>query len=113
VRQLWATEIEANPERAIEDVVAHLRARGVTSVYFSNDIDGTDARYAEATGTPEPDGLHPDWLFALIARLGKEFGLCAADCVEVAPPLGPTPEATDATTRLAARYVRACLETLS
>jgi guanidinobutyrase len=112
VRQLWAAEIEADPTRALDDVVAHLRARGVTSVYFSNDIDGTDASFAEATGTPEPDGLHPDWLFALIARLGKEFGLCAADCVEVAPPLGPTAAATDATTRLAARYVRACLETL-
>jgi len=110
VRQLWAKEIEADPERALDDVVSHLRARGVTSVYFSNDIDGTDAKFAEATGTPEPDGLHPDWLFALIARLGKEFELCAADCVEVAPPLGPTVEATDATTRLAARYVRACLE---
>jgi agmatinase len=112
VRQLWANEIEANPDQALDDVVAHLRARGVQSVYFSNDIDGTDASFAEATGTPEPDGLHPDWLLALIARLGKEFGLCAADCVEVAPPLGPTVEATDATTRLAARYVRACLDTL-
>ena len=112
VRQLWAAEIAADPERALDDVVAHLRARNVDSVYFSNDIDGTDASFAEATGTPEPDGLHPDWLFALIARLGKEFGLCAADCVEVAPPLGPTALATDATTRLAARYVRACLDTL-
>lgn len=110
VRQLWAREIEADPARALDDVVAHLRARNVTSVYFSNDIDGTDASFAEATGTPEPDGLHPDWLFALIDRLGTEFGLCAADCVEVAPPLGPTKQATDATTRLAARYVRACLE---
>ena len=112
VRQLWAAEIEKDPARALDDVVAHLRARNVTSVYFSNDIDGTDAQFAEATGTPEPDGLHPDWLFALIDRLGTEFGLCAADCVEVAPPLGPTAQATDATTRLAARYVRACLETL-
>lgn len=110
VRQFWAKEIEANPDRALDDVVAHLRACGAQSVYFSNDIDGTDASFAQATGTPEPDGLHPDWLFALIKRLGTEFGLCAADCVEVAPPLGPTPEATDATTRLAARYVRACLD---
>jgi len=110
VRQFWAHEIESNPDQALDDVISHLRARGVQSVYFSNDIDGTDASYAEATGTPEPDGLHPDWLFALIARLGREFGLCAADCVEVAPPLGPTSQATDATTRLAARYVRACLE---
>jgi agmatinase len=112
VRQFWAGEIEADPEQAIDDVIAHLKARNVTGVYFSNDIDGTDAKFAEATGTPEPDGLDPDWLLALIARLGKEIGLIAADCVEVAPPLGPTPQATDATTRLAARYVRACLDQL-
>jgi guanidinobutyrase len=110
VRQFWAAEILRDPDRALDEVVAHLRARGVTSVYFSNDIDGTDASHAEATGTPEPHGLEPDWLLSLIARLGKDIGLCAADCVEVAPPLGPTAAATDATTRLAARYVRACLE---
>lgn len=110
VRQLWAAEIVRDPERAIEDVIAHLRGLGVTSVYFSNDIDGTDAAFAQATGTPEPDGLSPDWVVALIDRLGKEIGLCAADCVEVAPPLGPTAEATEATTQLAARYVRACME---
>lgn len=110
VRQFWADEILRDPDAALDAVVAHLRARGVTGVYFSNDIDGTDARFAEATGTPEPGGLEPDWVLALIARLGKEIGLCAADCVEVAPPLGPTREATDATTRLAARYVRSYLE---
>ncbi|MBA3538908.1 MAG: arginase family protein, partial [Deltaproteobacteria bacterium] len=83
---------------------------GVTSVYFSNDIDGTDSRWAEATGTPEPDGLEPDWLLALVDRLGREFGFCAVDCVEVAPPLGPTAQATDTTVALAARYVRACMD---
>ena len=112
VRQFWAEEILRDPDGAIDQVIEHLRKLGVQSVYFSNDIDGTDAKHAEATGTPEPDGLEPDWLFALIARLGKDIGLCAADCVEVAPPLGPTSDATDATTRLAARYVRACLEQL-
>jgi agmatinase len=103
VRQLWADEILRDPDAAIDAVIAHLRARGVTGVNFTNDIDGTDARHAEATGTPEPGGLEPDWVLALIARLGKEIGLCAADCVEVAPPLGPTAAATEATTRLAAR----------
>jgi len=110
VRQFWADEILRDPERALDAVVDHLRARGVTGVYFSNDIDGTDASHAEATGTPEPGGLEPEWLLALTTRLGKEIGLVAADCVEVAPPLGPTHEATEATTRLAARYVRTYLE---
>ena len=110
VRQLWAEEILRAPEASLDAVIAHLRACGVQSVYFSNDIDGTDARFAEATGTPEPDGLEPDWVVALIDRLGREFGFCAADCVEVAPPLGPTAEATERTVALAARYVRTCLD---
>jgi guanidinobutyrase len=110
VRQLWAEEIRRAPEAALDAVVAHLQARNVTSVYFSNDIDGTDAKWASATGTPEPDGLEPDWVLALIHRLGKEIGFCAADCVEVAPPLGAP---GDGTVALAARYVRACLECMA
>jgi agmatinase len=107
VRQLWAEEILRAPEAALDEVISHLRARGVTSVYFSNDIDGTDAKWASATGTPEPDGLEPDWVVALIDRVGREIGFCAADCVEVAPPLG---REGDGTVALAARYVRACLD---
>lgn len=110
VRQFWPEEVLRDPDGAIDAVIAHLKARGATSVYFSNDIDGTDSSHAEATGTPEDNGLTPDWLFALIKRLGREIGLCAADCVEVAPPLGPTADATDRTVALAARYVRACLD---
>ncbi|MEJ7597678.1 MAG: arginase family protein [Kofleriaceae bacterium] len=113
VRQVWPDEIARDPEAAITAIVDHLRARDVTSVYFSNDIDGTDAAYAEATGTPETDGLTPDFVVALIERLGREFGLCAADCVEVAPPLGPTQAATDSTVALAARYVRVCLDQIA
>jgi agmatinase len=110
VRQVWADEILRAPEAALDAVISHLHKLGVTSVYFSNDIDGTDATYAQATGTPEPDGLSPDWIIALIDRLGRDIGFAAADCVEVAPPLGPTAEATEKTVKLAARYVRACLE---
>lgn len=112
VRQFWAAQIARDPAAALEAVVAHLRAVGASSIYFSNDIDGTDAALAPATGTPEPGGLSAEWLLALIARLGREFGLCAADCVEVAPALGPTPEAGVATVALAARYVRACLDVM-
>jgi agmatinase len=107
VRQFWAEDIARDPDAAIDAVIAHLHSKGVTSVYFSNDIDGTDEKWAQATGTPEPGGLTPDWVIALVERLGKEIGLCAADCVEVAPPLGP-----ESTVTLSARYVRACLETL-
>ena len=98
---------------AIDKVITLLRKADVTSVYFSNDIDGTDPSWAEATGTPEPGGLSPDWVLALIDRVGREIGLCAADCVEVAPPLGSTPSGTDRTVTTAARYVRACLDQIT
>jgi arginase family enzyme len=106
VRQLWAAECRARPEAVIDEVIAHLRAVGVGRVYFSNDIDGTDAEYAPATGTPEPDGLTPDFVVALLRRLGREIGLLGGDVMEVAPPLGPTPADGERTVRLAARYLR-------
>ena len=110
VRQFWADECVRDPKAALDAILAHVKKTGVKSIYFSNDIDGTDATFAEATGTPEADGLSPDWLVALIDRLGRDIGFCAVDCVEVAPPLGPTAQATETTVALAARYVRACLD---
>lgn len=109
VRQFWAADILASPERALDEVLAHVRSTGVRGVYFSNDIDGTDARYADATGTPEPNGLEPDWLVALIRRLGKEVGLLGGDVMEVAPPLNRSVDGPRRTVGLAARYLRETL----
>ncbi|MFT3764358.1 MAG: arginase family protein [Minicystis sp.] len=106
VRQFWAEECRARPAEALDAVVAHVKATGVRGVYFSNDIDGTDASWASATGTPEPGGLDPEWLVELIRRLGREVGLLGGDVMEVAPPLGPTPEAAARTVGLAVRYLR-------
>jgi arginase family enzyme len=106
VRQFWAKDVLENPERALDDVIAHVKATGVQGVLFSNDIDGTDARWAEATGTPESDGLEPDWVSALIYRLGAEVGLLGGDVMEVAPSLARTPESARRTVGLAARYFR-------
>jgi agmatinase len=110
VRQFWANEIRARPAEALDAVVAHVKATGVRGVYLSNDIDGTDAAWASATGTPEPDGLDPEWMMELIRRLGREVGLLGGDVMEVAPPLGPTPEAAARTVALAARYLRETLD---
>ncbi len=105
VRQFWAKEVTARGDAAVlDDVVAHLRAIGVGDVYLSNDIDGTDAGVAPATGAPEPGGLSVGFVRALIARLGQEFSLIGADLVEVAPPLG-APEAAKRTVDVGARYV--------
>ena len=109
VRQFWAEEILRDPDGALDAVMAHLQSRGVESVYFTNDIDGTDAAWADATGTPEAAGLTPEWIVALIRRLGA-LGICAADVVEVAPPLGPDGGAR--TVALAARYVRETLRAM-
>lgn len=109
VRQMWAADFLADPAGAIAQIVAWVRASGVQEIYFSNDIDGTDARWADATGTPEPGGLEPEHVEALLARLAEVVRIGAADVVEVAPPLS----STTTTVALAARYLRATLEAIT
>ena len=109
VKQYWADQCRADPGAALDAIVAAAKAAG-GGVYFSNDIDGTDASFVQATGTPEPEGLSPEFVLELIARLGREVGLVAGDLMEVAPPLGPTPEAANATVQLGAKYLRATME---
>lgn len=87
VRQFWADECRRDPPGVLDRLIAHLQEKKVTGVYFSNDIDGTDAKWADATGTPEPDGLEPDFVVELIRRLGKTVGIIGGDVMEVAPPL--------------------------
>jgi agmatinase len=106
VRQFWAAECLEKPAQTIDAIIDHLRAVRAESVYFSNDIDGTDSQYADATGTPEPWGLEPEWLMKLIRRLGTDIGVLGGDIVEVAPPLRQIPRGANKTTRLAARYLR-------
>ena len=108
-RQLWAAEVLAAPERALDRVVELLREAGASSVYLSNDIDGTDAAHAAATGTPEPGGLDAAWVSALIARLGREFRVVGGDVMEVAPPLASGGGEPARTLALAARYLRQTL----
>ena len=106
VRQFWAAEILSNPARALDAILGHVRASGVKAVYLSNDIDGTDASFADATGTPEPEGLAPDFVVELVRRLGREVGLAGGDVMEVAPGAAPTPAGTERTLSTAVRYLR-------
>jgi agmatinase len=106
VRQFWATECKRNPSGVLDAIVAHLVKRGVSGVYFSNDIDGTDSAWADATGTPEPEGLEPDFVIALIRRLGETVGMIGGDVMEVAPPLRDRPDSSERTVGLAVRYLR-------
>jgi len=109
VRQFWAAEVRRDPAAALDAIVAHVGSTGVTSVYFSNDIDGTDGAVADATGTPEPDGLDPEFVVALVRRLGREVGLAGGDVMEVAPGIAATPEGNVRTVALAVRYLRETL----
>jgi agmatinase len=107
VKQFWAEEIRKEPRRALDAVIAHVKSTGVKGVYFSNDIDGTDEAFADATGTPEPNGLEPDWVLEIISRLGREVGLLGGDVMEVAPSITPKPDSAERTVGLAARYFEA------
>jgi arginase family enzyme len=109
VRQLWAEDVRRDPEAAVDAILAHLEAIGVSQVYFTNDIDGTDASYGDATGTPEPGGLTPDFVVTLVQRIGREIGLAGGDVMEVAPGISGTPEGNERTVALAARYLRETL----
>jgi agmatinase len=112
VRQLWASEILADPGAALDEAIRSVRASGAKGVYLSNDIDGTDAAWADATGTPEPGGLEPDFVVELIRRLGREVGLVGGDVMEVAPLLARTPDGADRTLGVAARYFRETADAL-
>lgn len=101
VRQLWAADCNADPDAAIAAVLAQLERARVDAVYLSNDIDGTDAAFADATGTPEPGGLQPGFVSRLIAAVGARFPLAGGDVMEVAPALS----STTTTVELAARYL--------
>ena len=106
VRQVWADEARADPSAALDAIVAAVRASGVRGVYFSNDVDGTDESWVDATGTPEKGGLEPDFVVELIRRLGREVGLAGGDVMEVAPPIARTPGGAERTLSVAARYLR-------
>lgn len=112
IRQFWAEDCLANPANALDDIVRHLEKTGAKYIYFSNDIDGTDAKWADATGTPEDRGLEPDFVAALIERLGERFALVAGDVMEVAPPIERTPGGRARTLAVASRYARATLDAM-
>ncbi|WP_181233284.1 arginase family protein [Enhygromyxa salina] len=113
VRQIWADEARAlEPAALAAQVVDHLRARGVRRVYVSNDIDGTDARFAAACGTPEPNGLLPTQVQAVIEAVGAAFHVIGADLVEVAPGLSLDHELAEETLKTSFGYTLATLRAM-
>src|SRR5512137_667926 len=112
VRQVWADEVRAGPSAALDAIVAAVRASGVRGVYLSNDVDGTDEAWVDATGTPEKGGLEPGFVAELVRRLGREVGLVGGDVMEVAPPIARTPGGAERTLGVAARYLRETVDSV-
>lgn len=109
VKQVWAADVRRDPQRAMREILEHVRRVAPGGVYLSNDIDGTDAAFADACGTPEGEGVSPDFFVEMIQKLGENPGLIAGDLVEVAPALSANPERTLET---AVRYLDATLDGL-
>ena len=112
VIQLWAADVAAvGEEKTIQRIVEHYKESGITKIYVSNDIDGTDLSYGAATGTPEANGLTPQFVLGLVRALRAELELIGGDVVEVAPPLSGSREfATEKTCLLGAEYLQAMID---
>lgn len=112
VKQLWAKDaLLMAPEELGSWVVQYLSEKGISRVYISNDIDGTDSYWASACGTPEPNGLTPEHVLAVIAAV-RDAGIVvlSADLVELAPGLSLSEEASARSVATAVSYVKAQLE---
>jgi arginase family enzyme len=110
VVQVWADEIAGKESESVQMIISSLAAHGVLNVYISNDIDGTDVRFASATCAPETNGLTPSFVSALTQALQRRFTLIGGDIVEVAPPLsGMRDYGKEETCILAADYLHALL----
>lgn len=113
VKQFWAHEILAQPfEQTIQEIIGHLKRAGVTKLYFSNDIDGTDIEEASATGTPEAGGPPREFFVTLMRELAIEFEWVGSDLMEFAPVLARGDKSFQATMRTARTYVLESLRAL-
>jgi agmatinase len=112
VTQVWASEARADPEAALDRAIDALERAGAEAVYFSNDIDGTDDANADATGTPEPEGLSVEFVQAAIRRVAARFPLAGGDVMEVAPSIARSPGGRERTLATATRYLRDTVDAL-
>jgi len=107
LRQDWARSLTAKSSaQYASELIEYWKKRGVTKLYITNDIDGTDVGFAPSTGTPESGGLTPQFVSGVIARVSENFELIGADMMEVAPPIGAQ-LAMRRTIETAVRYLEA------
>ena len=114
VKQIWANEaLQQSPQELALQVAAHFKKCGVKSLYVSNDLDGTDARWAAACGTPEPGGLTREHVLAVLAKIkALHIPVVGADVVELAPGLSLDKKRAATSIATATTYVQAELELL-
>ncbi|MFM8315313.1 MAG: arginase family protein [Deltaproteobacteria bacterium] len=106
--QIWANEVPGKEVEVISQVLQYFLKSGVKRLYITNDIDGTDPSFAPATGTPEPNGLSPQFVLGLISAMKQKFQVIGGDVVEVAPPLsGSRDFSQEKTCGVAADYLHA------
>ncbi|MEM9251481.1 MAG: agmatinase family protein [Planctomycetota bacterium] len=91
--------IEKTAERALE-----IAWKDADAVYLSFDIDSVEGGHVPGTGWPQPGGFQPRDVLKLLNLVARE-GLCAMECVEVAPCY----DVGDITSVMA---VHACMEVL-
>ncbi|MEE9383593.1 MAG: arginase family protein [Nannocystaceae bacterium] len=115
VRQVWAAQaLDLGPRGVAELTVQHLARIGARRVYVTNDLDGTDAYWAAACGTPEPNGLTPEHVYATLDALeGAGLQVVGADLVELAPVLSLDKDVAARSTQTATEYVRRQLRLLA
>lgn len=73
-------------------VISAIQATGASAVYLHIDLDVLDPAAMTGIGYPEPFGLEPELLYALIRGIRSRFELAGAGVMEFAP------ESTDAAT---------------
>ncbi|MCB0416144.1 MAG: arginase family protein [Bdellovibrionaceae bacterium] len=113
IQQFWASEIPFQEASVVDRVCQHFEKLGCEHIYVSNDIDGTDISAAPATGTPEAEGLRPEFVHEVIQALGKRFEVIGGDVVEVAPPLsGQKDFENEKTSILGADYLNTLFQSM-
>ncbi len=70
-------------EKAAE-IALEIAWKDADAVYLSFDIDSIEAGSVPGTGWPQPGGFQPREALKLLKLIARE-GLCAMECVEVAP----------------------------
>ncbi len=101
LRYFPASAVRSRGIETVLDEVEALLAADCDHYYLTIDIDGLDPAYAPAVGTPEPFGLTPREVNAVIEHFAPQS--IGFDIVEVAPPEG---RIGDNTAALAARLAR-------